>query len=117
MTIISFSDLPMFRRILGFDDLGVWNDIVHQYFSEYFPDARLTFSRRDQCWKVTNSEIDYFVDTLVMLGSSNVALRWSKNELSSKIAKAVGTLETINEHRSESRRRVSFEDENHLFGK
>jgi hypothetical protein len=95
MCIVELNDLSLFRRILGYQDREKWNEAVRAYMNELYPDARLRFIAKEYCWKVTNSEIDYFVDVEVMLDRSNISLQWSGKELRDKLSQACRSLENI----------------------
>ena len=95
MHLVQINDLAILRRILGYQDIDNWNRAVKGYMNEYYPDANLRFIAKECCWKVTNSEIEYFVDVDLMLSMSNVSLAWSGRELSDKLDRACQTLEQI----------------------
>ena len=110
MSIVDLNDLPLFRRIIGYQDICKWNDAVKRYMNEYFPDARLRYVAKECCWKVRNSEIDFFVDVRAMIDRSNISLQWSGKELDEKLLRVCKRLETIKANYSTTQH-VSFCDE------
>ena len=107
MHLVQINDLALLRRILGYGDIENWNRAVKGYMNEYYPDANLRFIAKECCWKVTHSEIEYFVDVDLMLNISNVSLAWSGRELSDKLDRACQTLEQIKAEKVAAKR-VSF---------
>ncbi len=107
MLLIELKDVQLLRRLLQFEDLEKWNAAIEKYIKDLYPDAPLTFSRRHQCWKVTNSDVVYFVDVELIMTKVDFGYGWSGDEAMRKLHR---TNELMLSLKSENRttRRVSF---------
>lgn len=109
MHLIDLNDLTLLRRILGYQDIDNWNRAVKCYMNEFYPDANLRFIAKEHCWKVTNSEITYFVDVRIMLDMSYISLQCTGDELNNKLDRACQTLEYVKAEKLTAKH-VSFDD-------
>ena len=107
MLAVELKDLGFFRHMLRFN-LEQWNKAVEMYITDLYPDAKFTFSQRDQCWKVTNTEIVYYVDIELLLTSTKYGVCWSDQDPTKRLQTINGILLSS---KAKTAKRVAFDQD------